>query len=362
MHAAVRTVEVRPSAFSPVRLHGKRAGGRRRQASNVHPESEARRDTQMQGQTTGAGPAGDASSGAAPIRPLVFGPSIGVIVPNCDYARYLPERIASILAQTRVPEALVFLDDASKDGSWAVAEAALAAFPGRLVTRRSATRSGSVLRQWQTGLALLDTDLVWIAEADDRCAPGLLAALAGRLEADPDALFAFCDSIPIGPDGARLAEDGKAYYRAGGGPAMEGDEVFPAGEFLARCLCPRNLVLNASAVLWRASALAAAFAALEPEMPHWLAAGDWRTYAAACEGGGTVHYLATPLNEHRRHPDSVTRATGAARRYGEVVLMHALLRERLGAEPARDAAMARHLEDLRRAWSLVPAEEAPTAA
>lgn len=284
--------------------------------------------------------------------------SIGTLLPNYNYARYLPERLASIAAQDRAPATLVFLDDASTDNSWAVAQEWLPRFPGRVVSHRNDVCSGSVLRQWQAGLDRLDTDLVWIAEADDRAAPGLMAALAARLEADPRAVFAFCDSVPIGPDGSRLAEDSKDYYRIGGQALLDGEAAFPAGTFLRRCLCPRNMVVNASAVLWRAGALRAALAAVAPEMPHWLCAGDWRVYVEACGGDGTVHYLPTPLNEHRRHLGSVTRATRATRHYGEVVLMHAQLRARLGADAERDAAMRRHLADLRRAWKLDPPDAA----
>jgi glycosyltransferase involved in cell wall biosynthesis len=280
--------------------------------------------------------------------------SIGAVVPNYNYARYLPERIASILAQERMPGTLVFLDDLSTDNSWAIAPALLAPFPGRLVTHRNTVRSGSPLRQWRAGLDRLDTDLVWIAEADDRCAPGLLAALAARLEADPAARFAFCDSAPIDPEGNRLAEDSQAYYRTGEANPLAEDAVFPASEFLRRCLLPKNMVVNASAVLWRAEALGAALREVEGELGHWLCAGDWRAYAAACLQGGTVHYLATPLNEHRRHGGSVTRATQPARHFGEVVLMHSRLRAALGPDAERDAAMRRHLADLRRAWKLDP--------
>lgn len=286
--------------------------------------------------------------------------TIGAVVPNYDYARYLPERLASIQAQQRPVDSLVFLDDASRDESWAVATRLLADFPGPVVKHRNPVNSGSVLRQWQAGVERLGTDLVWIAEADDRAAPELLATLAPLLEADPTAILAFCDSAAIGADGARTAENSQDYYAALGDTALAQDGVFPAGEFLARCLAPRNLVVSASAVLWRAAPLAAALAAVLAEAPRgWLCAGDWRVYAEACAGAAdtaaTVHYVATPLGEHRRHPRSVTGGTPSARHFAEVVAMQVLLRQRLGPDPGRDAAMRRHLGALRRNWGLAAA-------
>lgn len=48
--------------------------------------------------------------------------SVSVIVPNYNYACYLPERIASILNQTYSDFELILLDDASTDNSVSVLE------------------------------------------------------------------------------------------------------------------------------------------------------------------------------------------------------------------------------------------------
>ena len=48
---------------------------------------------------------------------------ISVIIPNYNHAPFLEERIRSILAQTRRPDEIIFLDDASTDDSLAVVSA-----------------------------------------------------------------------------------------------------------------------------------------------------------------------------------------------------------------------------------------------
>jgi hypothetical protein len=48
-----------------------------------------------------------------PSRPM----TISVIVPNYNRARYLDERLASILEQRLRPDEIIFLDDGSSDGS-----------------------------------------------------------------------------------------------------------------------------------------------------------------------------------------------------------------------------------------------------
>ncbi|MBP0447011.1 glycosyltransferase [Roseomonas sp. SSH11] len=277
--------------------------------------------------------------------------TVGVVVPNYNYARYLPERLASIASQGEVLGGLTFLDDASTDNSMAVAEPLLAEFACPVSVLRNPLNSGSVLRQWARGLAETRTPYLWIAEADDTAEPGMAEILAKRLAADPAAAFAFADSAAIGPEGEVIEESGKRYSAAMGDPVLERDAAFPAGEFLRRCLAPRNLVVSASAVLWRTEALRAAFARLREEVARWRFAGDWRVYVEAMREDARVHYVARPLSRHRRHGGSVTGAASAAAHYAEVVALHCLLRRLLPEEQAT-ARMRRHLSDLRRAWAL----------
>jgi glycosyltransferase involved in cell wall biosynthesis len=277
--------------------------------------------------------------------------SIAAVVPNYNYAGYLPQRLASIRAQCREVDALIFLDDASTDDSMAVATAELASWTCPVQVLRNERNTGFVLGQWRVGMERAGTDLVWIAEADDGAKPGLLAALAARMETDPGALFAFCDSAALDATGACTAPHSKEYITAFD-PGLARDGVFEARQFLSRFLCPRNSVLCSSAVLWRRTALARAFDRLGEEAASWFCAGDWRLYVEACGLGGRVHFVAEPLNEHRRHGGSVTGGTPRPRHFAEVVAMLSLIRRRIGAGPEHEGRMRAHLAMLRRAWRL----------
>lgn len=277
--------------------------------------------------------------------------SITAIVPNFDYAQFLPARLASIREQSRAPDALLFLDDASADDSLAVARAALEGWTVPVQWRVQPRNTGSVLRQWELGARTAGTDAVWIAEADDAARPGLLAALAARLEEDEEALFAFADSATIDARGEVIAASSKEYTTAFD-PALAVNQSLPAAEFVRRCLTPRNAMVNASAVLWRTAVLRGAFDRLGREAERWRCAGDWRLYIEACSAGGVVHYVAEPLNLHRHHGTSVTSATPRPAHFAEVVALLLRLRRWLGPDAARDAAMARHLRELSAAWSI----------
>ncbi len=113
-------------------------------------------------------------------------PKFSVVVPNYNYARYLPQRLQSIVEQTFPIYEIIVLDDASSDDSLSVLRELQGTLAGA-VTRGSGGNSSSVFRQWLKGVELAGGDHVWIAEADDLSAPGFLAGLtaaAGSLGSD----------------------------------------------------------------------------------------------------------------------------------------------------------------------------------
>ena len=72
--------------------------------------------------------------------------AISVVVPNYNYARYLPERLASIFAQTHPVREVLLLDDASTDDSVATARRIAADWRRSLVRGRGRGQFGLGLR------------------------------------------------------------------------------------------------------------------------------------------------------------------------------------------------------------------------
>ena len=67
-----------------------------------------------------------------------------------------------------------------------------------------------------------------------------------------------------------------------------------------------------------------------PDLDGYRMAGDWRVYAEVLSQGGTVAYVAQPLNAHRRHDASVTGSLPAAQHLAEVSRMQCHMRAVLG--------------------------------
>jgi glycosyltransferase involved in cell wall biosynthesis len=285
---------------------------------------------------------------------------VSVVVPNYNYAHYLPGRLASIFSQTHPVAEVIVLDDASTDGGEAAALAAAAA-AGRRVRWIGAQRNGgSVFRQWRKAAEAARSEWIWIAEADDLADPHFLATLAGMLRDEPDAVMAFTDSSAIDAAGATLWADHQAYYaqgsrnqRARNGQGAAGllarDRIIDADTMLRTCLSERNLVVNVSAVLWRRAALLAALDRCAADLESFRLAGDWRLYAELLSGGGRVVYSARPLNRHRRHGVSVTGAMDAERHVAEVARMQRHMRAVLGPSPGLVNGQRRALAEARAA-------------
>jgi len=273
---------------------------------------------------------------------------VTVVVPNYNYAHYLPTRLQSIFAQTEAPAEIVVLDDASADRSERVVrqEAARAGRDVRWVG--SPSNSGNVFAQWRRAAEMAETEFVWIAEADDGAEPALLERLLEAMRADPEARFGFADSRAVDAGGATLWPDHQGYYRESGTSLLERSGTIPAEPFLRECLGSRNLVLNASAVLWRREALLAALDRCADLLGEFRLAGDWLLYAEALAGGGSVAYVAEPLNLHRRHGAGVTHGMPPIRHLDEIRRMHRRVRALLGNPAGLQSEQRRALTAARR--------------
>jgi len=270
---------------------------------------------------------------------LAQGPRVSVIVPNYNYARHLPARLRSILTQTYRPHEILFLDDCSTDNSVQVAEPLLArgGVPYRII--RNETNQG-VYRQWLRGLAEAAGELVWIAEADDDCAPTLLETLVPAFR-QPAVALAYTQSRQIDEQGQELAPDylqwtadvdaGKwhtAYVRRGL------DEIRDS-------LAIKNTIPNVSAVLMRKPDLSA----ITPQLLTFKNAGDWLVYVHLLETGD-VAFFPTALNYHRRHGGSMTIGHGGLNLMREILMVQRRVIERHPIPPEVERKRDQHLQSI----------------
>jgi glycosyltransferase involved in cell wall biosynthesis len=266
-------------------------------------------------------------------------PRVSVVVPNYNYARLLPQRIASIFAQTSTPFEVIVLDDCSTDDSLAVLAKLAETYPIRILPAEA--NSGSVFRQWQRGVREASGDLVWIAEADDLADPDFLAALLPAFR-DPRVRMAYCQSRAIDESGAELASDYLDYVADFGDERWRGSFIAPLEEELRRGLAVKNTIPNASAALFRRDALAQVLDAHLAEIAAYRVAGDWQAYLRLLEGG-MLAFEPRALNRHRRHAASVTLGGDRQRHFEEVRRVQEWVQQRHALDATTREAAARYL-------------------
>lgn len=227
-------------------------------------------------------------------------PRVSVVVPNFNYARYLPERLESLLAQTIRDIEVLVLDDASTDDSLAVIDR----YRGdpRVRVASYTVNSGHPYARWNDGARLASAPYILFAGADDSCEPTLLETLLAALRVSASCSLAFCDSQEIDESGCVLRRVSDA-FRDLDADRWRSDFDCP-GEAEARFLLFANTIPNASAVLMRTDR----FREQGGFDTSFRLCADWMLWARLLRGGD-VAYRQEPLNRFRRHAASVRGTT-----------------------------------------------------
>jgi glycosyltransferase involved in cell wall biosynthesis len=118
---------------------------------------------------------------------------ITAVVACFNYGAYLNEAVESLLDQTGGAPRVVVVDDGSDDPPTL---AALDDLPQSVELVRQPNRGVGAARN--AGLERADTTYVIVLDADDRLAPGALAAMREALERHPEASFAYGHQLLFG--------------------------------------------------------------------------------------------------------------------------------------------------------------------
>lgn len=226
---------------------------------------------------------------------------VSVIVPNYNYADYLPERLCSILKQTVLPREIVFIDDASSDESVEVARGILeqSDLPFRIEVNRI---NKGPYANWRKGFSLSKGAYVWIAEADDTCESDFLETVFGSMENDSDVVISYCQSRKIDASGDLIDANSFAHTNEISRSKWKSSYIELGVREVVDALIYRNTIPNVSAsILKRSVAIEAS-----PILDGYRYCGDWAFYARMLLGG-RIAYCRCSLNSFRRHDMSQTR-------------------------------------------------------
>jgi glycosyltransferase involved in cell wall biosynthesis len=284
-------------------------------------------------------------------------PRVSVVVPNFNYARYLPERLASIAAQSVPVYEIIFLDDGSSDDSIETVQQlrhSLHPEP-RIVINQ--TNSGSVFRQWQRGVQLARGDYVWIAEADDLAKPDFLEHMLRGMSAAQDVLLGYCQSEAIDEQGRLVMRDYLSYTNDLSAERWTGAYLVDGAQEVDAALGIKNTIPNVSAVLFRRQALLEVMNGQLDQILRYKVAGDWLVYLHILRSG-RVFYDPQVSNRHRRHNNSVTLRMETAMHYQEVVELQECARSMFSMSARSMASAEAYRAELRDHLGVVPGQAA----
>ena len=219
-------------------------------------------------------------------------PLVSVIIPNFNHARYLNERIDSILAQTYQNFELIILDDCSTDNSRDVIEQ-YRNNPHINHIVYNETNSGSPFKQWLKGITLAKGEYCWIAESDDSCRPQLLEKLVVQTTRHNNVVLALCRTF-FTNENLEIQE---------GIIPITKSKVYRGPKFIAKHMIDGNGVCNAGMALFRREDALK----LDSDFmnPIYAGAGDYVFWIKMAERGN-VALVNEPLNLFRRYPTTVT--------------------------------------------------------
>ncbi len=204
-------------------------------------------------------------------------PSVSVIIPCYNYARYLRQCVESVLSQSGVEVRVLIIDDASTDDSGEIA-AALANEDSRVELRAHEANLGHV-RTYNEGLFLARETYTVLLDADDMLTPGSLSRACALMAAHPGVGLVYGHPLAFG--------DGPPRPLPSVAPARW--KIWPGQEwFKIRCRLIENCIRSPEVVM-RTSVLRKV-GGFREELPH---SGDlelWMRFALHSDLG----YVAGP--------------------------------------------------------------------
>lgn len=222
-------------------------------------------------------------------------PLVSVIVPNFNHAKFLKERINSILGQSYENIELIVLDDCSTDNSREVISALTAdvSIPVQLIFNEK--NSGGVFRQWEKGFKAAKGDLIWICESDDLSELDFLTKIIPQFS-DPSVMLAFgriqfCDAKGI-------AYPGLDNYREQTEAGIWNNVcVRPAAQWFRGAFAASNIIPNVGGCVFRNQEISSE---IWNEAQTYRISGDWYLYLVLSRGG-QIAYVPSAVTYFRQH-------------------------------------------------------------
>lgn len=216
--------------------------------------------------------------------------TVSVFITSYNHRGYLAEAIDSVLAQTRPPEQIVIVDDASSDGSQQLIQDYASRYPGRIDYAFHTINQG-VSATKTHGASLCTGHWITYLDGDDRMLPKRLETELALVGDSRGHVIVFSNFRTITPTGEALIN------------WAEGNEV-PVGQVLAPLLArnyPRGMIYRNELMPRH---LFEAIGGYDRSINLYE---DWELRIRLVEAGAETIYCPNLGSEYRLHPGGVSR-------------------------------------------------------
>lgn len=274
---------------------------------------------------------------------------ISVVVPNYNYAKFMHQRIYSILRQNYKLYELIILDDNSKDNSIKVIDDICNSLKEYINIKSvyNTTNSGSAFKQWKKGMELATGDYVWIAEADDYCEAKLLRTLVNPIKKDKNVMISYSDTAFIDTFGNIILKSIKPEIDIQKSGHWDKSYINNGLNEIKNYSYLNCTIANVSSAIIKNGDYEE-YLKMSGEFKQ---AGDWLFYVNLISNGD-IAYSNKVLNYYRVHGNNVSSMMNHQKHIDEINKIHKYYVEKFNLTNKEIKLMKERINFLKRAWKL----------
>ena len=274
---------------------------------------------------------------------------VSVVVPNYNYARFMNQRLYSILNQNYKIHELIILDDKSKDDSVKVINNIVKKINKyvNVKTIFNEENSGSAFKQWKKGFDNATGDYVWIAEADDYCEKELLSKLVKPIKANNNITISYCDTAFIDVDGNVTVKSINAEIDIQKTDHWKKNYVNNGLDEIDKYSFLNNTIANVSSCIIKNGD----YTKVLKEAGKYRQAGDWLLYVDII-ALGDIAYNKNVYNYYRLHGNNVSATMKHQKHLDELIRLYDYYSKKYNLTQEHKKLINKRIKFLKKAWKL----------
>ena len=274
---------------------------------------------------------------------------VSVVVPNYNYAKFIYERIYSILNQDYKIYELIILDDKSSDNSIEVINVLVDKIKDyvNVKTVYNDVNSGTAFKQWEKGFEYAKGNYVWIAEADDYCSKHMLKTLIKPIINNNNIRISYVDTAFIDKFGNIILTTIKNEIDIQKSGHYDSCFVSNGLDEIKKFMYLNCTIANVSSCLIKNDDYKKFF----DMSSNYKQAGDWLFYVNVASLGD-IAYNNKVMNYYRLHGSNVSSTTKYKLHIDEINKIHSYIYSTFNLNNEHKKKMKERINFLKKVWNL----------